>query len=216
MVLNGHLPSLSNIESGVTQGSILGPLLFLIYINDLSEGLTTNVRLFADIVSLFSVVDNINFSATNLNNNLSKINAWASQWKMTFNPDPNKQALEVIFSRKVKKTSHPLLNFNNKYVKQVQFQKHLGVYLEDKLGFREHLRNTFKKLNRIISLLRKLRHNLPTVPLVTIYNFFLRPHLDYGDILFDQTFNNSFHEKLESIQYNAAFAITGAIRGSSR
>ena len=207
---------MSNIESGVTQGSIFSPLLFLIYINDLSEGLTINVRLFADTVSLFSVVDNINFSATNLNNNLSKINAWASQWKMTFNPDPNKQALEVIFSRKVKKTSHPLLNFNNKSVKQVHFQKHLGVYLEDKLDFREHLRNTFKKVNRIISLLRKLHNNLPTVPLATIYKFFMRSHLDYGDILFDQTFNNYFHEKLESIQYNAAFAITGAIRGSSR
>ena len=215
-MLNGHLSSLSNIESGVTQGSIFSPLLFLIYINDLSEGLTINVRLFADNVSLFSVVDNINFSATNLNNNLSKINAWASQWKMTFNPDPNKQALEVIFSRKVKKTSHPLLNFNNKSVKQVHFQKHLGVYLEDKLDFREHLRNTFKKVNRIISLLRKLHNNLPTVPLATIYKFFMRSHLDYGDILFDQTFNNYFHEKLESIQYNAALAITGAIRGSSR
>ena len=72
--LNGQLSSWSNIESGVPQGSILGPLLFLIYINDISEGLTTNVRLFADDVSLFSVVDNNNLSATNLNSDLSKIN----------------------------------------------------------------------------------------------------------------------------------------------
>ena len=81
VVLNGELSSLSNIDSGVPQGSILDPLLFLIYINDLSEGLTTNAKLFADDVSLFSVVDNINLSATNLNSDLSKINAWTNQWK---------------------------------------------------------------------------------------------------------------------------------------
>ena len=75
VVLNSQLSSWSNIESGVPQGSILGPLLFLIYINDLSEGLTTNAKLFADDVSLFYVVDNINLSATNLNSDLSKINA---------------------------------------------------------------------------------------------------------------------------------------------
>ena len=129
------------------------------YINDLSEGHTTNFRHFADHVSLFPVVENINLSATNLNSDLSKINAWASKWKMTFNPDPNKQAQEVIFSRKIKKTSHTPLKFNNNSVKQEQFQKHLGVYLDDKLDFREHLRNIFKKVSRTIHLLRKLQNN---------------------------------------------------------
>ena len=103
VVLNGQLSTWSNIESGVPQGSILDPLLFLIYINDLSEGLTTNVRLFADDVSLFSVVDNNDLSATNLNSDLSKIIAWASQWKMTFNPNPNKQTQEVYFFSQNKK-----------------------------------------------------------------------------------------------------------------
>ena len=86
------MSSWSSIETGIPQGSILGPLLFLVYINNLTDGLTTIARLFADDVSLFCVVDNINLSATNLNNDLSKINAWANQWKMTFNPDPNKKA----------------------------------------------------------------------------------------------------------------------------
>ena len=135
---------------------------------------------------------------------------------MTFNPNLNKQAQEVIFSRKVKKTSHPAMNFNNNSFKQVQFQKHLDVYLNYKLDFRKHVRNIIIKVNRRISLLRKLHNNLPRAPLVRIYKFFIRPHLDYEDILYDQTFNNSFHEKLESIQYNAAHAITGAIRGSAR
>ena len=65
-------------------------------------------------------------------------------------------------------------------------------------------------------MLRKLQNNLPRTPLVTIYKVFVRPHLDFEDILYDQTFNNSFHEKLELIQYNAALAITGTMRSSSR
>ena len=65
-------------------------------------------------------------------------------------------------------------------------------------------------------MLCKLQNNLPRAPLVTVYKSFVRPHLDYGDILYDQAFNNFFHERLESIQYNAALAITGAVRGSSR
>ena len=71
-------------------------------------------------------------------------------------------------------------------------------------------------MNRTISLLRKLQNNLPRTLLVIIYKFFVRLHLDFEDILYDQTFNHSFHEKLELIQYNAALAITGTIRGSSR
>ena len=72
------------------------------------------------------------------------------------------------------------------------------------------------KVNKTIGLLRKLQNILPREPLLTIYKSFVRPHLDYGDVIYDQYYNNSFHQKLESIQYNAALAITGAIRGSSR
>ena len=122
MVLKGQLSSWSNIESGVRQGSILGPLLFLIYIKDLLEVLITNARLFADDVSLFSVVNDINFLATNLNSDLSKINAWASQWKMTVNLDPNKQTQEVIFSHEIKKLSYPPRNFNNNSVSKYRFK----------------------------------------------------------------------------------------------
>ena len=79
------------------QGLILGPLLFLIYINNPSEDLTANVKLFADDTSLFSIVCNTNTSTTNLSNDLNKIKNWAFQWKMNFNPDPSIQAQEVIF-----------------------------------------------------------------------------------------------------------------------
>ena len=216
VTLNGQSSSWANVNTGVPKGSILGPLLFLIYINDLPDGLSSNAKLFADDTSLFSVVNDINTSAIELNSGLRKNNGWAFQWKMTFNPNRSKQAQEIIFSRKLKKATHPPLLFNNNNVSQVNFQTHLGVILDVKLTFEEHLKNVFNKTNKTIGLLKKLSNLLPRQALVTIYKAFIRPHLDYGDVLYDQAFNNSFHAKMESIQYNACLAITGAIRGTSR
>ena len=85
------------------------------------------LMLFADDTSLFSVVHDINTSTIELNSDLKKINDWAFQWKMTFNPDRSKQAREIIFSRKSKKVTHPPLLFNNSNVPQVNSQTHLGV-----------------------------------------------------------------------------------------
>ena len=82
----------------------MGPVLFLISINDLVENLSSNPKLFADDTSLFSAVRDLNISANEINEDLKEIEAWAHQWKIRFNPDPLKQAQEVIFSRKRKKT----------------------------------------------------------------------------------------------------------------
>ena len=107
VTLNGQSSSWANVNAGAPQGSILDPLLFLIYINDLPDGLSSNAKLFADDTSLFSFVHDINTSTIELNSNLKKINDWAFQWKITFNLDRSKQAQEVIFSRKLKKVTHP-------------------------------------------------------------------------------------------------------------
>ena len=90
------------------------------------------------------------------------------------------------------------------------------MFLESKLNFSEHLKTTFQKTNKTIGLLRKLQTLLPRAPLITFYEMFIRPQLDYGDVIYDQTFNMSFQQKTETIQYNAALAITGAVTGSSR
>ena len=135
---------------------------------------------------------------------------------MSFNLDPTKQAQEVIFSRKIKKPLHIRLNFNNTNVKQTAFQKHLRLILDSQLSFEEYLKTIFRKANKTIGLIRKLRNSLPRPSLMTLYKSSIRPHLDYGDIIYDQPFNNSFQNKIESIQYNTCLAITVAIRGTSK
>ena len=103
VALNGQTSSWEPVLAGVHQGSVLGHLFILIYINDLSKNLSSNTKLFADDTSIFSTVKNVNLSTDQLNSDLEKISVWADQWKMSFNPDPKKQAQEVTFSGKTKK-----------------------------------------------------------------------------------------------------------------
>ena len=107
--------------------------------------------------------------------------------------------------------------FNNAKVTQSIYQKNLGIILDDsKLTFENHLKMVITKINKTIGLLPKLQNLLTRTILITIYKAFVRPHLNYGNIFYDQAFNFSFHQKLESIQYRACLAITGAIRGTFR
>ena len=215
-ILNGQTSSWRPVLAGVPQGSILGPLLFLIYINDLPNELKSNAKLFADDTPLFTIVKDENESAKILNNDLSLISKWAFNWKMLFNPDPSKQAQEVLFSRKKKAQSHPIISLNNIQVEKSSNQKHLGLILDEKLNFKQHIDSAISKINKGIAVIKKLRYNLPRKLLITIYKAFLRPLIDYGGIIYDQPQNESFCEKLESVQYKVALVITGAIKGSSR
>ena len=100
-------------------------------------------------------------------------------------------------------------------MKETCTQKHLGKFLDFRLDFQEHWKSLLKKVNKTYINVRKFQNILLRSALLTIYKCFVRTHLDYN-IIYDQAFNNSFHQKIESLQYNAALAIRGAIRGTSR
>ena len=103
---------------------MLGPILFLIYINDLWEGLSSNAELFADDTSLFSVIYDSNTSALELNSGLAGINRWAFQWKMSFNPDPKNKRRKLFSVGNLRRYRIPLV-FNNGGVVQAPSQGHL-------------------------------------------------------------------------------------------
>ena len=98
VVLNGQTSSWELIKSGVLQWSVLGPFMFLMYINDLPDNIQSTCKIFADDISLFSHVSDKSTSQCELNKDLQVISNWAFQWKTQVNPDPNKQAQEVYFS----------------------------------------------------------------------------------------------------------------------
>ena len=146
------IPIFSSAESGVPQGSVLGPLLFLIYINDLERNIKSNVKFFADDTMLFSIVKNPELSANDLNHDLGVIHQWAHQWKLEFNPDPTKQATEVLFSCKTSNPNHPHIMFNGTVVAKGNEQKHLGLILDSNLSFKKHINEKIIRLkeSRII------------------------------------------------------------------
>ena len=144
---------------------------------------------------------------------------------MSFNPDPTKQAVQIIFSRKKHQTAHPEIYFNNVEVKSVSEQKHLGLILDSKLTFASHLNEKVKKARMGLGLIKSLSNFLSVKTLDQIYKTYVRPHLDFCDIIyhipcvtnpFDSSISlNYLMNTLERVQYQCALAVTGAWKGSS-
>ena len=184
VVVNGTESQWDNIKAGVPQGSVLGPLLFLVYINDLEEGLKSHVNFFADDTSLFSIVQDPKVSANELNYDLNLISQWARRWKMSFNPDASKQSEEVLFTLKKPSTTHPPIYFNNIEVKRVNDHKHLGLVLDSKLSFISHINAKIATAKKGIGIIKHLAPYLPLKCRDQIYKMLVRPHLDYYDTIF--------------------------------
>ena len=156
VVINGSESEWGDISAGVPQGSVLGPLLFLVYINDLEEGIKSSIKFFADDTSLFSIVYDPLISAQQLNHDLKLISDWAYQWKMSFNPDPTKPAEEILFSKRLKSPFHPPIYFNDVEVKRVSDHKHLGLTLDDKLTFSKHISEKISRARKGIGIIKHL------------------------------------------------------------
>ena len=226
VVLNGMCSDWGSINSGVPQGSVLGPLLFLVYINELEKGIKSSIKFFADDTSLFSIVRDPKTSAEELNHDLQLISQWAFQWKMSFNPYPTKPAEEVIFSHKRHRQDHPPLFFNNIEVKQVNNHKHLGLTLDSKLTFVIHINEKLTKARKGIGVIKYLSSYVPVKTLDQIYKIYVRPHLDFCDVIYhipriDSLFDSSIRlpilmNQIENVQYQAALAVTGTWRRTSQ
>ena len=178
VVLNGSSSEYHAIESGVPQGSVLGPLLFLVYINDLEKDIKSKIKFFADDTMLFSIVHDPNVTANDLNHDLNLISNWAYQWKMSFNPEPTKQAIEVIFSHKRTNCNHPPIYFNNSVVSTKNAHKHLGLTLDSRLSFTDHINEKINLANKIIGVIKYLSKHLPLKIRDQMYKIFIRPHMD--------------------------------------
>ena len=216
IVLNGECSEYFPIESGVPQGSVLGPLLFLIYINDLEANIKSKIIFFADDTMLLSIISDPTTTANELNLDHSTIQKWARLWKMEFNPDPTKHATEVLFTCKKTKPDHPQLVVNGQPVKRMDEQKHLGLVIDSKLSFVKHINLKIIAAKKNIGIIKNLSKYLPINVLKQMYKFFFRSHLDYCDFVYHcppliqysrlGISLNGLMESVEDIQYMGALA----------
>ena len=169
-------------QSAVPQGSVLGPLCFLIYINKLPASVSSQIRLFADDTALFIVVDDPITSANTLNADLLKIENWANKWLVRFNPTKTES---LLLSRKSNHINHPPVFMNNHLISEVKEHKHLGVFLSHDLSWHKQIEYIKSKAWKRVNIMRSLKFILDRVSLETVYITFIRPILEYGDILFD-------------------------------
>ena len=179
---------LKNITCAVPQGSVLGPLLFLIYINYIykSDPIAA-FRLFADDTALFCANKNINQLKNNINTSLDNIANWLKANKLTLNVDKSK-LLYFDLSPACKRNVFDVyingepLEFNNE-------AKYLGVTIDNKLTWRQHIENIKNKINKGIGILKKMRPFLQEDTLVSLSNAFIKPYVDYGSLAWGSTAN---------------------------
>ena len=207
VVIPGANSDWTFIRAGVPQGSILGPLLFLVYINDIVIDIGSNIRLFADDTSLYIIVDDPVTAAGCLNTDLQRITRWAALWLVSFNPAKTEA---LLASRKFDR-NHPPIFMQNQQITEVESHKHLGIYFSNDCTWHHHIKYIVDKAWIRINIMRKLKFRLDRKSLETIYITFIRPLLEYGDVLWDNCAQYE-KEELDKIQNEAARIVTGATK----
>lgn len=198
--------------AGVPQGSILGPLLFLLYINDIVRDITANIRLFADDTTLYLIVDNPETASQLLNNSLQLIYDWSRKWLVSFNPQKTES---MVISRKHNKITHPTLSLNNVDIIETNEHKHLGITFSSDGSWNQHVSNILSKASISLNILRKFKFHLSRNSLQNLYFAFIRPILEYADIVWDNLPIN-LQEELEKLNLEAARIVTGLTKLCSK
>ena len=177
--LGGVKSNLSNIKTGVPQGSILGPLLFLLYINDIAD-ITKYLKtiIYADDTTFIADLDNIpkNEQERKINSELQIINLWLKSNKLSLNC---KKSKFIVFYKPPRKTVIPELLIDNEKICCVDEFNFLGLTITKHLSWKKHIDKISNKISKIIGVLNKLKFIIPDQILLTIYNSLILPHLNY-------------------------------------
>ena len=180
----GCRSSLGNITHGVPQGSILGPILFLCYCNDICNAIPESIlRLFADDTNLFVHDRNIETLISVANTQLQKLNNWFLANKLSLNI--NKTCFTLFTKKKIQIDC--VLKINNIQIKRVPFSKYLGVIIDENLTWSKHIAGIVSKITRFAGIFYKLREILSRPVLKTIYFSMIYPHILYGIELYANT-----------------------------
>lgn len=206
VLVDGKQSSSKPVLSGVPQGTVLGPLLFLIYINDISNKLSpgTSIRLFADDSLLYRRINNPSDSVI-LQNDLNKLQSWEQEWKMEFHPGKC-QLLRITNKSKQFIPSDYFIHHTK--LEMSDSAKYLGVIIDSRLNWKYQCQNVCKKANKVLAFLRRNIHSCPPHIKNHCVNSLVKPVLEYGSVVWDP--HQMIHkEKLEEVQKRAARFVTG-------
>ena len=201
------------INAGCPQGSVLGPLLALLYLNELSNITENNIQFFADDTTLHASHTTSNFSTIqrSLQNDLDKIFKYGQQWIISFNPT---KTVQLTLSNSSTPAT-PQLNFGGQPVPTARSHKHLGITFSQDLRFHDHINDIILKVNKSLSPIYPIATLLPRPTLDLIYRIYIRPHFDYCDIIYDGNITVTDSLRLERLQNRVARLVTGTLRRTS-
>lgn len=209
--------NIGDINSGVPQGSILGPLLFLLYINDLPDAVhNCSLFLYADDSSLFFPIPyeaDVLVANDIISSDLNRMAAWSKSWKLNFKAS---KSSEVIFkSSRLPVRHHPTLKLNNETIPRVASHKHLGVILDCHLNFQAHIDKTILKCNNMLNPLKSLKMKLSSRHLERIFMSFIIPHLEYGSLIYSSACQRDL-DRIDRVYYRASLLVSGCMFGTSK
>ena len=211
-VVDGEKSNTTCIPAGLPQGSRLGPLLFIIYINDITDiGLESEILIFADDCTLMISDPDPQKTVEILNRDLGRISTWASKWKIQFNASKTKS---LLFSKKYNENLQPL-TFNNENVTKVSSTRHLGLQLSFNLDWKEQVNIMCLKASRKLSVLRRVK-NLQRSTLDLLYKTTIISVIDYGLIVYYHSLTQTDKMKIDRIQYSAAKLVSSTMHYTSR
>lgn len=235
VVVNGSESDTREVTSGVPQGTVVGPLLFLLYINDIEQGLNSTIRLFADDSVIYRKIETIEDSHI-LQQDLFRLQEWADKWQMSFNikkckilritrrtktkinfnyvmstPTLPPSTIEIEQrtiedAKEVLKVRPPTLSFTP--LEEITSDRYLGVILDNKLSFNEHVDTIVKKATNLLNLCRRNLNMCSPQIKETAYKSLVRPHLDYASPAWNPHTTRNI-SKIEAVQRRAARFVLG-------
>ena len=176
VAMNGVTSTWTAVKSGIPQGSILGPILFVIFINDLPNEVTSKILLFADDTKLYREVGN-QVDSSSLQTDLTNLTLWAEKWQLPFNQS---KCAVIHLGRNNRKVNY---HMKGEEVKISTLEKDLGVQVDVELKFHEHVSMAVNKAYQLLGIIRRTFTRLDTKTLPLLFKTLVRPHLEYGNIL---------------------------------
>ena len=211
--INGHISQEAQVQYGTAQGSILGPLIFILYVNDIFDTVKSenSIHMYADDTLLICKDNDIHKVTEKAQNAYLRIKTWCDANKLTLNAEKTKYML----IKHTKAQNEPDFVANNVKISMVHQYEYLGFCIDDKLSMNNYLDVMWKKTNSKIGILSKIRRFISEKTAVRIYKTMIRPHLDYVDCVVDSGSADRI-QKLDNLQKKALRRIEYCINKTNR